>query len=105
MRFSIRDLLLVTTIVALIVGWSLHAVRYSSLSKETKLLRQKLDTALSVARDTAQLSHQIGSTMNGAVVSGKVFGHTRATRSIRNCSAESHATWKFRASRHLVHPH
>jgi hypothetical protein len=59
MRFSIRDLLLVTVIAALAVGWGLHAVRYAALSSEAKLLRKKLDTALSIARDTAQLHIEI----------------------------------------------
>jgi hypothetical protein len=59
MRFSIRDLLLVTVIVALAVGWGLHAVRYARLLAENKKLRSNIDNVLTTVRDTAQLSIEI----------------------------------------------
>jgi hypothetical protein len=59
MRFSIRDLMLATVIVALAVGWSVHAARSAAISRENKSLRSKLDTVLSVARDMAQLTIEV----------------------------------------------
>jgi hypothetical protein len=59
MRFSIREILLVTVIAALSVGWSLHAMRNAALARQNKVLRSNLDTVLSVARDTAQLTIEI----------------------------------------------
>jgi hypothetical protein len=59
MRFSIRDLLLVTVIVALAIGWGLDAIRHAELSKENHRLRSNLKAVLEIARDTAQLNIQI----------------------------------------------
>src|SRR4051794_2689580 len=59
MRFSIRDLLLVTVIVALAVGWGLHALRNAAIARENKRLRANLDAVLTVVRDTAQLTIKI----------------------------------------------
>src|SRR5262245_27663151 len=59
MRFSIRDLILVTVIAALATGWSVHAFRSAAISRENKSLRSKLDLALSIAKDTAQLTIEL----------------------------------------------
>jgi hypothetical protein len=55
MRFSIRELLLVTTIATLAIGWSLHAARYAALAKKQEATQAKLARVLEIARDTAQL--------------------------------------------------
>jgi len=56
MRFSIRDLSLLTLIVAMAVGWGLHAVRHAALQSEYKSLRKRFDTAKALVQENAQLT-------------------------------------------------
>jgi len=56
MRFSIRDLFLLTVIVAMAAGWGLHAVRHAALQSEYQSLRKRFDTAKAMAHETAQLT-------------------------------------------------
>ena len=56
MRFSIRDLFLLTVIVAMAVGWSLQAARHSALQSEYKSLRKRFDTAKTLVQGNAQLT-------------------------------------------------
>ena len=42
MKFSIRDLLLVTVIVALVLGWSLDRLKDVKVVRENQLLREIL---------------------------------------------------------------
>src|SRR5262245_57522127 len=80
MRFSIRELLLVTAIVALATGWALHAVRYSTLSKERKLLQRKLDIAFSIARDSAQLQIELNEQGHAQVQLPRGWPHSLVDR-------------------------
>jgi hypothetical protein len=80
MRFSIRDLLLVTAIVALAVGWSLHAIRSSAISKENISLRSKLKTVLEIAHDTAQLDIEINNEGHVHVEMPRGWPHSLAER-------------------------
>jgi len=55
-RFTIRDILWLTVVVALAAGWGIHAVRSAALRKERNALRSKFDAVVGIARDTAQLN-------------------------------------------------
>jgi Tfp pilus assembly protein PilN len=54
-RFTIRDVLWLTVVVALLVGWTLQTRRLAELNKEQEALRKRLENVKEIARDTAQL--------------------------------------------------
>ena len=60
-RFTIRDLLWLTLVVALAVGWWLDRSRLAGPAAEAPVLKKQLDATMSHFYDTDELKAQIES--------------------------------------------
>jgi len=55
-RFTIRELVLLTLVVAMGVGWGLQTALHRALQKDYGYLRKRFDTAKALVQDNAQLT-------------------------------------------------
>jgi len=56
LRFTVRDVLWLTAVVAMAVGWWLQAVKYRALASEHKALQRRFDGMVEIITSTGLIA-------------------------------------------------
>ena len=83
MKFSLRDLFLVTVIVALALGWWLHSRALDANRKAVIRHAEKVKTVLKTAKaECEQLERDIEHFKDATISGGMVFRHQRKSHDV-----------------------